>query len=217
MEPVQPDLNALRAEYELGGLSESDLTPDPMTLFRSWFEAARAGGIGEPNAMVLATSGDTGPSSRTVLLKGMGTDGFVFFTNYESRKGRELAANPACSLLFGWYPLQRQVRVEGAATPTSRAETETYFASRPRDSQLGAWASAQSTEVTSRAALEARYAETEARFDGQEIPAPPHWGGYRVTPVSIEFWQGRRGRMHDRIRYQRDRDGGGWRTARLAP
>lgn len=213
MEP--DDLAKLRAEYELGGLDEADLTPDPLTLFGRWFAEVREAGIGEPNAMVLATAGDPVPSSRTVLLKGVGPEGFVFFTNYESRKGRELAANPACSLLFGWYPLQRQVRVEGTAAPTSRAETEAYFASRPRDSQLGAWASAQSAAVGSRADLETKYAETEARFAGQEIPAPPHWGGYRVAPVSIEFWQGRRGRMHDRIRYRRDGDS--WRTTRLAP
>ncbi|HEX4190535.1 MAG TPA: pyridoxamine 5'-phosphate oxidase, partial [Marmoricola sp.] len=141
--------------------------------------------------------------------------GFVFFTNYSSRKGAELAADPACSLLFGWYGLQRQVRVEGTAAPTSRAVTEGYFATRPRGSQLGAWASAQSAEVSSRADLDASYAAAEQRFGDEEIPAPPHWGGYLVTPTAIEFWQGRRGRMHDRLRYQRADVG--WRTARLAP
>jgi pyridoxamine 5'-phosphate oxidase len=208
-------LAALREEYELGGLDESDLTPDPLTLFGTWFAAARDAGLGEPNAMVLSTLGDGVPSSRTVLLKGVEADGFVFFTNYESRKGVELAGNPHCSLLFGWYALQRQVRIEGTARRTSRAVTEEYFASRPRGSQLGAWASAQSEEVSDRHQLDAAYAETEARFVGGDIPAPPHWGGYLVTPQSIEFWQGRRGRMHDRLAYRRDGDT--WTTRRLAP
>ncbi|WP_209723315.1 pyridoxamine 5'-phosphate oxidase [Marmoricola sp. OAE513] len=209
------DLAALRAEYELGGLDETELTPEPLALFSTWFDAVRGAGIGEPNAMVLATSLDGVPSSRTVLLKGVEDGGFVFFTNYHSRKGVELAANPRCSLLFGWYALQRQVRIEGIATRTSREVTETYFASRPRGSQLGAWASAQSSEVGSRADLDAAYAEVEARFAGADIPAPPHWGGYLVTPDSVEFWQGRRGRMHDRLQYRREGDG--WSTRRLAP
>lgn len=215
MEPVSDPLAELRAEYELGGLDEADLTPDPLTLFGHWFAAARHAGIVEPNAVVLGTSIGDVPSSRTVLLKGVDAGGFVFFTNYESRKGRELDANPVCSLLFGWYGLQRQVRVEGTASRVSRAETEAYFAGRPRDSQIGAWASSQSAEVASRAELDARYAETERRFADQEIPAPPHWGGYRVDPATIEFWQGRRGRMHDRIVYRRD--GAVWSTHRLAP
>ncbi|MCZ4498928.1 MAG: pdxH [Marmoricola sp.] len=209
------DLAALRAEYELGGLVESDLPPDPLDLFRSWFADVRAAGIGEPNAMVLATSVDGVPSSRTVLLKGLDADGFVFFTNYDSRKGAELAANPACALLFGWYGVQRQVRIEGTAARVDRAETEEYFSSRPRPSQLGAWASEQSREVASRTALDAAYAATEDRFGDGAIPAPPHWGGYRVTPRVIEFWQGRRGRMHDRLAYRREGDG--WVTRRLAP
>ncbi len=214
-DPLADRLADLRAEYELGGLDEADLTPDPLTLFGHWFAAARHAGLTEPNAMVLGTSIGDVPSSRTVLLKGVDPGGFVFFTNYDSRKGRELEANPVCSLLFGWYGLQRQVRVEGTASRTSREETESYFAGRPRDSQIGAWASAQSTEVGSRADLDARYAATEERFADQEVPPPPHWGGYRVDPVSIEFWQGRRGRMHDRIVYRRE--GAAWTTHRLAP
>ncbi|MCW2787411.1 MAG: pdxH [Marmoricola sp.] len=216
MDPVTRDLASLRAEYELGGLDEADLTPDPLTLFDRWFDQVRDAGLGEPNAMVLSTvDADGRPSSRTVLLKGLDPYGFVFFSNHESRKGVELAANPHCSLLFGWYPLQRQVRIEGVAEIVRRSETAAYFASRPRASQIGAWASAQSRVVASRAALDATYDEIDASYLGQEIPAPPHWGGYRVRPTSIEFWQGRRGRMHDRILYRRD--GLGWSTQRLAP
>jgi pyridoxamine 5'-phosphate oxidase len=210
------DLAALRAEYELGGLSENDLEAHPVAMFSRWFAEAGAAGLLEANAMVLSTvSAGNRPSARTVLLKGVEPDGFVFFTNYESRKGAELAASPACSLLFGWYPLQRQVRIEGMAEKIDRAETEAYFASRPRGSQLGAWASHQSSEVPSRAELDASYAEIEQRFDGGDVPAPPYWGGYRVVPSSIEFWQGRRGRMHDRLVYRRAEDG--WSTHRLAP
>lgn len=215
MDPERPDIAALRAEYELGGLDESDLTEVPLDLFNDWFGATVAAGITEPNAMVLGTAVDGVPSSRTVLLKGVEDGGFVFYTNYGSRKGAELAANPHCTLLFGWYPLQRQVRIEGVAEQTSRAVTEAYFASRPRGSQLGAWASAQSRVVSDRAALDAAYDEVVQRFGDGPIPAPPHWGGYRVVPSSIEFWQGRRGRMHDRLRY--DRAGDGWTVSRLAP
>jgi pyridoxamine 5'-phosphate oxidase len=216
MDPVTHDLASLRAEYQLAGLDESDLAPDPFTMFGGWFDAARTAGVLEPNAMVLSTvSADGQPSARTVLLKGLTADGFVFFTNYDSRKGAELGANPHCCLLFGWYELQRQVRVEGAASRIPRDETEAYFASRPRDSQLGAWASAQSSVVGSRDELEAAYAEVEARYDGADIPTPTHWGGYLVVPERVEFWQGRRSRMHDRLRYSRE--GRGWRTERLAP
>lgn len=212
MEPT--DIAALRAEYELGGLDEADLVPDPLAQFAAWFAAAREAGLSEPNAMVLSTVVDGVPSSRTVLLKGV-DHGFLFFTNHESRKGRELDANPACALLFGWYALQRQVRVEGTASRVDRAETEAYFASRPRASQLGAWASAQSAQVADRAALDAAYAAVEERFGDDEVPAPPFWGGYRVVPSSVEFWQGRAGRMHDRLVYRRAGDG--WTTHRLAP
>ena len=209
------DLAALRAEYELGGLDESDLAPDPLAMFSGWFEQARSAGLVEANAMVLGTvSADGSPAARTVLLKGV-DEGFVFFTNYLSRKGNELAREPRCSLLFGWYPLQRQVRVEGTAAMVTREETESYFATRPRDSQLGAWASSQSAEVGSREELDAAYQQVAERFSDGPIPAPPHWGGYRVRPSSVEFWQGRRGRMHDRLRYEIAAEG--WRTARLAP
>lgn len=216
MEQDAVDLASLRAEYQLSGLDESDLAPDPVTMFTQWFDDARAAGVLEPNAMVLSTASAQGvPSARTVLLKGLTTQGFVFYTNYESRKGRELDVNPHCSLVFGWYQLQRQVRVEGSAQRVSRAETEAYFAGRPHDSQLGAWASPQSTVVASRAVLDASYAEVAERFAGEDVPAPPHWGGFVVTPVRVEFWQGRHGRMHDRLEYLRD--GVGWTTRRLAP
>lgn len=212
---MDPDLAALRAEYELGGLDEADLAADPITMFERWFAEVRAADLLEANAMVLSTASAGAPSSRTVLLKGVGPDGFVFYTNYDSRKGAELAAEPRCALLFGWYALQRQVRVEGRAVQVPRSETEAYFASRPRASQLGAWASPQSEVVGSRAELDALYDDIEARFGDGEIPAPPHWGGYRVKPETVEFWQGRRGRMHDRLVYRRSAKG--WQIERLAP
>ncbi|HSU35501.1 MAG TPA: pyridoxamine 5'-phosphate oxidase, partial [Propionibacteriaceae bacterium] len=179
------------------------------------FAAKEDGALPEPTAMVLATSADSSPSARTVLLKSAGPDGFVFFTNYDSRKGTEIAASPAVALHFGWYPLHRQVRVEGTAAPVSRSESVAYFATRPRGSQLGAWASAQSTEVATLAELTASYAAAEQRFARAEVPCPEHWGGFRITPRSIEFWQGQPSRMHDRLVYLRTADG--WDLVRLAP
>ena len=217
-EPVDPsiDLAALRAEYADVGLDESDLAPDPEQMFRRWLHDALAAGVHEPNAMVLSTVGLDGRSaSRMVLLKGMDARGFVLFTNHASRKGRELQAEPRCSLLFPWHPLERQVRIEGEAQVLERDEVEAYHRSRPRGAQLGAWASRQSQPVSSRAELAALYAEMAERFEGREIPVPDHWGGYRVVPSMVEFWQGRPGRMHDRLAYVRDGDA--WLVQRLAP
>jgi pyridoxamine 5'-phosphate oxidase len=209
------DLAALRAEYALGGLHESDLAPDPTTMFRSWIADAAASGMHEPNAMVLATASAEGvPSSRMVLLKGLDEKGFRFFANLGSRKGSELAANPRCSLLFPWHPLERQIRVDGVAEELSRADVAAYFATRPRGAQLGAWASHQSRPVGSREELDEAFAAVEARFP-DEVPLPDWWGGYVVVPDVVEFWQGRPGRMHDRLVYRREDDG--WRTERLAP
>ena len=214
------DLSGLREEYGRGGLDLPDLADDPVEMFERWLQQAVDGGVHEPNAMVLATATPDGrPSSRMVLLKGVDPAGFVFFTNQASRKGDELAANPQCALLFPWHPLERQVRVEGVASALGDDEVEAYFPSRPRGAQLGAWASAQSRPVASRAALAAAFASAEERFgagdDGTEVPVPPEWGGYRVRPEAVEFWQGRRSRMHDRLVYRRDGDG--WVTTRLAP
>ncbi|HET8602678.1 MAG TPA: pyridoxamine 5'-phosphate oxidase [Marmoricola sp.] len=226
MEPLQPpaaaartgrpDLSALREEYRLGGLAEDDLDPDPFAMFDRWMSQAVDAGLHEANAMVLTTVGPDGaPSSRSVLLKQVTDRGFCFYTNRESRKGRELAADPRCALLVPWWELQRQVRVEGVAEPLSRVEDEAYFATRPRDSQIGAWASAQSRVVSGRAELEEAYDAAVARFDGQEVPCPPYWGGFVVVPHTFEFWQGRRGRMHDRLVYRRSP--GTWSVERLAP
>lgn len=210
------DLSGLREEYGRGGLDLPDLADEPVAMFERWLEQTVAAGVHEPNAMVLATSTPDGrPSSRMVLLKGVGPEGFVFFTNQSSRKGDELAANPRCALLFPWYPLERQVRVEGVASVLGDAEVEAYFHSRPHGAQLGAWASEQSRPVASRAALAASYARAQERFGEGEVPVPPQWGGYRVTPEVVEFWQGRPSRMHDRLVYTRDGDG--WTTERLAP
>ncbi|GGF41781.1 pyridoxine/pyridoxamine 5'-phosphate oxidase [Marmoricola endophyticus] len=213
-----------RVDYTLAGLDESDLTADPLDLFGRWYDEAGSAGVPEPNAMVLSTVSEGRPSSRTVLLKDLAADGvpgFVLYTNRASRKGSDLARDPRCALHFGWYPLQRQVRVEGVAQRVSQATSEAYFASRPRASQLGAWASvepvAQSQVVADRAALEASYEAAEQRFDGGEVPCPPSWGGFLVVPLEIEFWQGRHGRVHDRLRYRRDNPDGDWGTERLAP
>jgi len=205
-----------RETYVRGGLVEGDLATDPFAMFERWYDDAAAAGVPEPNAMVVATvSSDGAPSARTVLLKGFDPRGFVFFTNLASRKGHELAANPRVALLFPWHVLERQVRVEGVAGELTRLEVETYFRTRPRGSQLGAWASHQSSEVTGREELENAYSDVEVRFSGAEVDPPDEWGGYRVSAEVVEFWQGRPGRMHDRLVYRRD--GEEWRTARLAP
>jgi pyridoxamine 5'-phosphate oxidase len=207
---------AARENYSRGGLTEEDLAPDPFEMFARWYDEASSAGTFEPNAMVVATADPDGaPSSRGVLLKGFDHRGFVFFTNTASRKGRELTANPRAALLFPWFVLERQVRVEGEAQPLTRLEVEAYFKTRPRGSQLGAWASRQSHEVTGREELETAYADTEDRFEGGEVPVPDEWGGFRVVPHTVEFWQGRPGRMHDRLVYRRTQEG--WTTVRLAP
>ncbi len=214
--PDPIDLAALREEYARGGLDRDDLAADPYAMFARWMRDAIAAGVHEPNALVLATVSPQGqPSSRMVLLKEFNTTGFVFYTNQASRKSGELSANPRCALLFPWHPLERQVRIEGEAEPVADAEADAYFAVRPRSAQLGAWASLQSSVVADRDALAASYAEVEARFEGASVPRPPHWGGYLVRPACVEFWQGRPGRMHDRLRYERD--GETWQVVRLAP
>ena len=212
---VEVDLASLRADYARGGLHETDLAPDPVAMFRRWLADALRAGLHEPNAMVVSTVADDGrPSSRMVLLKGLDDRGFAFYTNLGSRKARELAVRPWCALLFPWHPLERQVRVEGPASLLPREDVEAYFATRPRGSRLGSWASRQSAEVAGRAELEAAYAAAEERF-GDDVPVPGHWGGFRVSPEAVEFWQGRPGRMHDRLVYARQ--AGGWRISRLAP
>lgn len=208
-------LAALRLAYTRSGLDEQAAGADPLALFRRWLTEAIESRLREPNAMTLATVDETGePDARMVLLKGFDERGFGFFTNYESAKGRQLANEPRAALVFFWNDLERQVRVQGAVARMSQEETEAYFASRPRESQFGAWASAQSTELPDRAALEQRYADAQARFP-DDVPLPPFWGGYRLDPHVIEFWQGRIGRLHDRLRYNRTSTG--WTRARLSP
>ncbi|MEU5305848.1 pyridoxamine 5'-phosphate oxidase [Streptomyces noursei] len=211
----------MRAHYRAEGIAESDLAASPYDQFGRWFKDAAVAGLHEPNAMVVSTADAAGrPSSRTVLLKAFDERGFVFFTNYTSRKGRELAENPHVSLLFPWHPLARQVIVIGTAERIGRDETAAYFRTRPHGSQLGAWASEQSAPIASRDELERAYEELAARYpEGEQVPAPPHWGGYRVTPETVEFWQGRLNRLHDRLRYVREGDpeAGQWRVERLAP
>jgi pyridoxamine 5'-phosphate oxidase len=208
------DLAALREEYGRAGLDEEDLATDPISMFERWMRDAVDAGLHDPNGMVLATADASGtPSARMVLLKGLSHAGFVFFTNTCSRKGTELAENPRCALLFPWHVLERQVRVDGVATPLPREDVEAYFATRPRGSKLGAWASHQS-RVTTREELDGAFEEADIRYPG-EVPPPEEWGGYVVRPEAVEFWQGRPGRMHDRLRYRRTPDG--WTTQRLAP
>lgn len=207
----------MRKDYGLAGLLEKDLAKNPFQQFDRWFAEAVAAKITEPNAMSLATVACDGrPSVRTVLLKQSDGRGFVFYTNYESRKARELADSGRASLLFPWVALERQVIAEGVITKVAREEADAYFHSRPRASQLAAWASPQSTVIAGRAVIEESFRVVEKKYEGREVPLPPQWGGYRLVPDTVEFWQGRRSRLHDRLRYRRE-PGADWTVERLAP
>lgn len=198
-------------------LREGDLAADPLLQFRRWFEEAVAAGIAQPEAMTLATASAQGrPSARMVLLRGLDPRGFIFFTNYDSRKGCELAENPWAALVFFWEPMERQVRIEGRVEKATEAESDAYFQSRPRGSRLGAWASPQSAVLPDREALDRWVREVEDKYAGQEVPRPPNWGGFRVVPDLVEFWQGQPSRLHDRLCYRRQPDGS-WKVERLAP
>jgi pyridoxamine 5'-phosphate oxidase len=215
MEPIE--LAGLRREYETEGLRRADLHPDPIEQFATWFSTALNSAVPDANAISLApATADGRPSARIVLLKGFDQRGFVFFTNYHSDKGRELEANPHAAFAIYWVQLERQIRVSGRVEQTSRAESQVYFQSRPRGSQLSAWVSHQSEVIDARRILEARLAEMTERFAGNEIELPPHWGGYRIVPETFEFWQGRANRLHDRFRYRRRADNS-WAIDRLAP
>ena len=212
------DIAAMRRQYGEHGLVEGELPLNPIELFNTWLTQAAANEIVvEANAMVLSTEVDDQPTSRTVLLKDLTQAGFTFFSNYESNKGKQISENKNVSLLFPWYPMERQVIVIGSATKIAREDSEKYFATRPRTSQIGAWASEQSTELSSRQELEAKFKELENKFAQEKvIPTPPYWGGYIVDPISIEFWQGRYSRLHDRIRYVREKNNN-WQIKRLNP
>jgi len=217
-----PDLDRIRTDYDWGALDEADLPPSPFAALAAWVDEAVARNLPEPGAMVVSTATPDGvPSSRTVLLRGISGGGLVFFSNRRSRKGRELAANPRCAALLRWDVVHRQISVTGTAETTSDEESDAYFAGRPRPSRIGAWASAQSGVLSGRAELEARVAEIEARFPGDDVPRPPHWGGYRIVPDAVELWQGRPSRLHDRLRYRRlargPEDVDRWVVERLAP
>ena len=215
---TDPSVNLadLRTDYKRASLDERDVAKDPFAQFRQWFDAARAAQVPEPNAMTLATADGAGrPSARIVLLKDVDARGLVFYTNYDSRKGRDLASRSMAALLFFWPELERQVRVEGQVETVDDAAADAYFASRPRLSRIGAWASPQSEPLPDRAALEARFAEADQRFANGDVARPPRWGGYRVVPAMFEFWQGRASRLHDRIEYRRGN--AGWDIRRLAP
>ncbi len=207
----------VRKEYQRGTLQEADAGSDPIALFGQWLDIAVAGGLREPNAMTLATSTPAGrPSARVVLLKSFDRQGFVFFTNYASRKGDELAANPVAALVFWWGELERQVRIEGPVVQVSAAESDAYYHSRPIGARLGAWASAQSSVIADRSVLEERLAELKVQYGEQAPERPPFWGGYRLEPEAIEFWQGGLHRLHDRLLYKRIAPEG-WEVVRLSP
>ena len=209
-------ISHLRREYTLAGLNEQDLQPDPQEQFRRWIQEAIDAELAEPNAAVLATVDSRGqPSTRVVLLKAVDARGFSFFTNYESRKGRELAANPRAALTFPWVEMERQVCITGSVTQLPREESEIYFKTRPRGSRLGAWASKQSEVIADRTILESRLAELDQRYPGNDIPMPPTWGGYVLAPDTVEFWQGRPSRLHDRLVYIQQ--SGAWKIQRLSP
>lgn len=212
---IRHEVARLRSEYETAGLDIADMADDPITEFETWLAEAIVAGVDEPNAFVLATvDADGSPSARAVLLKDLSDGGIVFYTGLSSRKSDAIRANPVAAAAFVWTPLHRQVRFEGDVTPVTDQEADEYFASRPRGSQVAAHASVQSSVVSGREELDARYAETDARFP-DEVPRPSHWGGWRLTPRSVEFWQGRPNRFHDRIRYRRVEDA--WVMERLAP
>ena len=207
----------LRKEYAFAGLVESDVDADPIRQFQNWFDQALAANLPEPNAMTLATSTADGfPSARIVLLKGLDDRGFAFYTNFDSRKGREILSNPRAALVFHWIELERQVRVEGTVEPVSDSEADAYYRSQPLGSRLGAWISKQSEVVSSREVLERDFSLIRSSFSNDDIPRPPFWGGFRVVPVSIEFWQGRPSRLHDRLRYRQESNGE-WILERLSP
>jgi len=210
------DLAVLRREYALSALSEADVDPDPIRQFERWFADAIAAEVLEPNAMALATATPGGmPSARIVLLKGIDAGGFLFYTDYRSRKGAELTENPRAAVVLLWKEIERQVRVSGVVSRVSPAESEAYYRSRPIGSRLGAWASHQSAVIASRDELEQRLREVQSRFTGDDVPLPPHWGGFRIAPDELEFWQGRPDRLHDRLCYRRDPSG--WVISRLSP
>ena len=205
-----------RVQYETAGLDVDDLDLRPMRQLAAWYRDAEAAGVTEPNAMTLTTvAADGSPDARVVLARGLDDEGIVFYTNHRSAKGRQLGDGAPVAVVFAWLDLHRQVRLRGTASKVADEISDRYFAGRPRESQLGAWASPQSEEIDSRAALDRRLAEVTARFEGIDVPRPPHWGGYLVVPETVEFWQGRPSRLHDRFRYTRDADD--WRIARLAP